>query len=161
MASKSFGILFFCLGNICRSPIAEAVMAQLVAEAGLGDQIRVDSAATSTYESGNQPDHRTQAVAQAHGYHLHHVSRQLRFQDLEHFGLIIGMEDKNLDDAFRLLRPSAEQKAKFRLLRDWDPVGKGIVPDPYYGNNADFELVQTIVMRTMPALLADVKSRLV
>ncbi len=160
MASKSFGILFFCLGNICRSPVAEAVMAQLVAEAGLGDQIRVDSAATSTYEIGNRPDHRTQAVARAQGYRMNHVSRQLRPQDLEDFDLIIGMEDKNLDDAFSLLRPSAAQKDKFRLLRDWDPVGKGIVPDPYYGNTADFELVQTIMIRTIPALLADIKARL-
>lgn len=152
-------VLFFCLGNICRSPVAEAVFRKAVHNAGLDKLIAIDSAATSHWEVGNPADYRSAETAIDHGYELDSISRQLTEADLKKFDLLIGMERKNLDDACSLLRPTESERAKFALLRDWDPEGTGPVPDPYYGSKADFIKVQNIVERCVGPLLEDIRSK--
>ena len=150
-------ILFFCLGNICRSPVAEGIFLSLMKEHGL--DIVVDSAATSQYEIGNPPDKRSSKVAKQNGITLNHTARQLTPQDLIDFDWIIGMEQNNLDNAFGLLNPTLEERTKFFLLRNWDPEGEGPVPDPYYGSLENFEYVHHLIARCMPYLFEDFKAK--
>ena len=150
-------ILFFCLGNICRSPVAEGIFLSLLKDSGLEHAVEVDSAATSRYEIGNPPDRRSAKVAKQFGIVLSHAARQLAPQDLIDFDWIVGMEQNNLDNAFGLLGPSEEERKKFFLLRNWDPEGEGPVPDPYYGSLDNFEFVHQLIARCMPHLLEDFK----
>jgi len=91
-------ILFVCLGNICRSSSAEGVMKHLVSEAGLEDQFVIDSAGILSYHQGELPDSRMRAHAIRRGYNLTHRSRPVRTEDFYNFDLIIGMDDRNIED---------------------------------------------------------------
>ncbi len=125
-------LLFVCHGNICRSPMAESVMAYLVKENGLTD-IQVGSAATSTEELGNPVHPGTRRVLAAHGIPLvPHRARQMKRRDLEEWDLLIGMDAHNLRNMERLVGPSP----KLRLLLDWSPHPRDIA-DPWY--TGDFE----------------------
>ncbi len=91
-------ILFVCLGNICRSSSAEGVMKHLVEEAGRADEFLIDSAGILSYHQGELPDSRMRAHAARRGYNLTHLSRPVRTEDFYNFDLIIGMDDRNIDD---------------------------------------------------------------
>ncbi|PKK35721.1 protein tyrosine phosphatase [Siphonobacter sp. SORGH_AS_0500] len=154
-------VLFVCLGNICRSPLAEALFKKAVEDRGLTDQIYCDSAATSTYEIGNRPDRRTCANAESHGLKLDHRAKQLRKSDFTDFDYIIGMDDSNFDNIHAMSHrfsgsyPSHEQVF---LLRKFDPfveVSRGIpsLPDPYYEPDEAFEEVYQIAKRSTEKLL--------
>ena len=91
-------ILFVCLGNICRSSTAEGVMLHLIKEAGLEDEFVIDSAGILSYHQGELPDSRMRAHAARRGYELVHRSRPVRTEDFYNFDLIIGMDDRNIDD---------------------------------------------------------------
>lgn len=136
-------ILFFCMGNICRSPTAEGVMRAKLAAAGL--DIEVDSAGTHGYHVGAPPDPRSQAHARRRGYELGTLrARQLQAGDFEHFDLVLAMDDDNLARAARLCPPA--QRHRLRLLMDFAPqAGSRHVPDPYYGDAAGFEAVLDLV----------------
>ena len=95
---KEYKILFVCLGNICRSPSAEAVMKKLVKDAGLDNYIEVDSAGIMGYHEGERADQRMRAHASRRGYMLDSISRPVRTTDFYDFDLIIGMDDRNIDD---------------------------------------------------------------
>jgi protein-tyrosine phosphatase len=137
-------ILFVCMGNICRSPTAEGVMRALVREAGLEDQITIDSAGTGGWHAGDPPDRRATAAAARRGIVLEGAARQLRVADFEDFDLLLAMDRDNLA-GIRAVAPSAEAAAKARLLREYDPASAGApdldVPDPYYGGPGGFETV--------------------
>uniref|UniRef100_A0A3B3RXS9 Low molecular weight phosphotyrosine protein phosphatase n=1 Tax=Paramormyrops kingsleyae TaxID=1676925 RepID=A0A3B3RXS9_9TELE len=119
-------------GNICRSPIAEAVFQKMATENGVGDDWRIDSAATSTYEIGSPPDHRGQACMQKHGVPMRHIARQVTKGDFETFDYILCMDESNLRDLKRKANAVKNCKAKIELLGSYDPQKQLIINDPYY-----------------------------
>jgi protein-tyrosine phosphatase len=147
-------ILFVCLGNICRSPTAEAVMRGLVAEAGLEDEIEIDSAGTGSWHIGYPPDERSVAAAAERGVELNGTARQVGQGDFDGFDLLIAMDRQNEHDLLALARSDAD-KAKVRLLRSYDD-GELDVPDPYYGGEDGFDEVVEIVERSCRALLDEI-----
>ena len=111
-------ILFVCLGNICRSPMAEAIMAKLVKEAGLTEEIEVDSAGIIGYHQGEGSDPRMKMHAQRRGYNLTHISRKVRESDFNNFDLIISMDDSNYDKLMELA-PTIEDEQKIKRMTDF------------------------------------------
>jgi low molecular weight protein-tyrosine phosphatase len=151
-------VLFVCLGNICRSPIAEGVFLHLVTTAGLADRFEIDSAGTGDWHVGERPDARAAMVAHEHGIDLPSSARQVTEDDLRRFDYVIAMDRDNLR-ALRRMAAAASGNAEIGLLRDFDPERDGDdVPDPYYGGAAGFENVFQIVRRSCEALLARLKS---
>lgn len=151
-------ILFVCLGNICRSPLAEAVFADLVLREGLASTIVVDSAGTADYHEGEAADPRSRACARRHGLEITHRARGLRDTDYHRFDLLVAMDESNAAE-LRRRAPNAEARKKVRLFRTWDPSGPGEIPDPYYGGDEDFEQVWHLCDRSAPRLLEELKRK--
>lgn len=145
-------VLFVCLGNICRSPLAEAIFKHKLKERGLENQIEADSCGTSNYHIGDNPDPRTIANAKKNGVTIDHCGRQLSVNDLEDFDYILAMDSSNFSNIHRILRDE-KHKPKIQMMRDYDPQGKGDVPDPYYGGEKGFQEVFDILDRTMEGFL--------
>ena len=116
--NKKYKILFVCLGNICRSSAAEEIMRTLIRRAGLEKDIRVDSAGILSYHQGELPDPRMRAHAARRGYTLTHRSRPVTTDDFYDFDLIIGMDDRNIDD-LRDRAPGIEEEQKIRRMADY------------------------------------------
>jgi protein-tyrosine phosphatase len=154
-------ILFVCLGNICRSPTAEGVMRSLVAEAGMQDAVEIDSAGTGAWHVGSAPDARASAAARGRGIVLEGAARRVRREDFEDFDLLLAMDGENLRE-LRRLAPGEEERAKVRLLREFDPASAGAedldVPDPYYGADDGFAEVFELVQRACAGLLEEIRS---
>jgi protein-tyrosine phosphatase len=151
--SPRTAVLFVCLGNICRSPLAEGVFLHLVERAGLGDRFEVDSAGTGSWHVGELPDARATMVASKHGIELASRARQITRDDLEHFDYVIAMDRENLRNIERMAL-GAESDADIRLLREFDREADGDeVPDPYYGGASGFENVFAMVHRSCQTLL--------
>jgi protein-tyrosine phosphatase len=154
-------LLFVCLGNICRSPTAEGVMRSLVKSAGLADRVHVDSAGTGGWHIGSAPDARAAAAAAARGIALEGRARQVRREDFSEFDLLLAMDRSNLQ-ALQMLAGSQEERARVRLLREFDPAaaasGELDVPDPYYGSANGFEEVLDLVTAACGGLLAQVEA---
>jgi protein-tyrosine phosphatase len=132
-------LLFVCLGNICRSPLAEAAFRDAAARAGL--EAVADSAGTGEWHVGYPPDPRAQAVAARHGIDISgYKARRVRGDDFRGFDHILALDPQNLRD-LRMMAP-ADTSARLALLLDHVPgrAGQG-VPDPYYGSDADFDAV--------------------
>jgi protein-tyrosine phosphatase len=153
-------ILFVCLGNICRSPTAEGVMATLVAQAGLQEKIALDSAGTGAWHVGEPPDVRATQAARERGIELHSIARQVRTEDFERFDLILAMDGSN-QHALRQLAPDEQAREKVRLLREFDPASVAAhdldVPDPYYDSQRGFEIVLDQVQAACEGLLEYVR----
>jgi protein-tyrosine phosphatase len=148
-------VLFVCLGNICRSPLAESVFRHLARERGVEARFEVDSAGTSGWHDGDPPDPRSVATARARGVEVCGASRKLVADDLRRFDYLIAMDRENLANITRLQAASGGG-ARVHLLREWDPQGgQPDVPDPYYGGERGFEDVHDIVERSCAALLDD------
>ena len=138
-------ILFICLGNICRSPMAETIMQHLVNEAGLGKQYEIDSAGLIGYHEGEEADPRMRMHAKRHGYNITHLSRPIRTSDFRHFDLIVGMDDQNMERLHHL-SPDLETDKKLRRMTDFCQTKvANHVPDPYYGGAQGFENVIEIL----------------
>ncbi len=154
-------LLFVCLGNICRSPTAEGVMATLLANAGLSTTITVDSAGTGGWHAGELADPRTRAAAQRRGITLTHRARQVTVEDLTAFDYIVAM-DRNNRDGLQRLAKTANCQARIVLLRDFEANGNvdADVPDPYSGAAHDFEEVLDICQRACAGLLAHLQAQL-
>ena len=147
-------ILFVCLGNICRSPMAEGVMRHLVAEQGLSRQIEVDSAGTSNYHIGAQPHTGTLKVLREHGIDLQHAARQFKPSDGERFDVLVAMDGDNLADMQQTL---GKNGAKIHYLLDFiaaGPRGRG-VPDPWY--TGDFNEVYRLIEAACRGLLEHIQ----
>jgi protein-tyrosine phosphatase len=158
--TDKLGVLFVCLGNICRSPLAEGLFRSQVDAAGLTEHFDIDSAGTSSYHAGDPPDPRTSSVARARGVELAGQSRQLKFADLERFDYVLVMDEENHSAVKRLAREKAP-RASIHRLREFDPESNGDldVPDPYYGGERGFENVHDMVERATRALLEHLRTR--
>ena len=155
---KEDKILFVCLGNICRSPSAEAVMKKLVKDAGLDNYIEVDSAGIMGYHEGERADQRMRAHASRRGYVLDSISRPVRTTDFYDFDLIIGMDDRNIDDLKRKA-PDLESVAKIHQMTEYSRNKLyDHVPDPYYGGASGFELVLDLLEDACGGLLETISS---
>lgn len=145
-------ILFVCLGNICRSPQAEAIFNHKIKEKGLVHVYQGDSCGTSNYHTGCSPDQRTIQNSLKNGVPVYHAARQLSDHDLENFDLILAMDESNYHNILRLSTATAHQH-KIKLMRDFDPHEQGDVPDPYYGGEKDFQEVFDILNRSIENLI--------
>jgi protein-tyrosine phosphatase len=157
-------VLFVCLGNICRSPTAEGVMRELVRREGLEGAIAVESAGTGAWHVGSPPDARAAEAARARGVELSGTARQVRAQDFEDFDYLVAMDAENLR-ALRSLAQGEDERAKVRLLREFDPASAGgaeeagdlDVPDPYYGGADGFDEVFELVRAACAGLLEQLR----
>jgi len=153
MASDPVRILFVCMGNICRSPVAEAVFRHQVEEKGLARRFEIDSAGTSGYHDGDPPDRRSTETARRRGITLAGRSRRVTVDDLRRFDYVIAMDADNERELRRILASSGGA-ARVHRLREWDPrPDDGDVPDPYYGGARGFDQVHDIVERASAAFL--------
>ncbi|MFT3885526.1 MAG: low molecular weight protein-tyrosine-phosphatase [Flavobacteriales bacterium] len=145
-------ILLVCLGNICRSPMAEGVLRAKALERRLS--ITTDSAGTSSYHAGEAPDRRAQAAMRRHGIDISDLrARPFVPEDFERFDLLLAMDADNLRD-MRKQAPSAALAQKAQLIMDHAPeVPERAVPDPYYGDDRDFEHVFTLLDQACDNLL--------
>lgn len=154
-------VLFVCLGNICRSPLAEAVFNHQVRARGLNATFEADSCGTGDYHIGQEPDPRTWACASRNGIKMHHFGRQIQTSDILGFDYILAMDRNNYADIERLA-PDPALMEKVQLLRTFDESGLEEVPDPFYGDEADFQKVYEILDRSITRLIdqleADLKS---
>jgi protein-tyrosine phosphatase len=147
-----YRILFVCLGNICRSPLAEGLMAHKLRQLELTEAVGVDSAGTGDWHTGEEADPRSQEVARRHGFWLTSRARQVQISDFYQFELILAMDHQNFQ-VLRNLRPE-DARAELRLMRDYDPQpDDGVVPDPYFGGGDGFEKVYRILDRSLDRLL--------
>lgn len=152
-------VLFVCLGNICRSPTAEGVARHLALASGEGEAWQFDSAGTADYHVGNAPDLRSQAAARRRGVDLADLrARQVSGGDFRAFDLILAMDRQNLS-TLRRLQP-ASGTAHLGLIMEYAPQpGLLEIPDPYYGSEADFEIVLDLCFAACNGLLARAGAR--
>ncbi|MEJ0056480.1 MAG: low molecular weight protein-tyrosine-phosphatase [Bacteroidota bacterium] len=146
-------ILFVCLGNICRSPLAEAVFNHQAEKKKVRSKFYAASCGTANYHVGDPPDLRTIKNALKNGVTIDHVGRQFNHSDFEEFDLILAMDKSNQANILRV--PGADKFAnKVKLMRSFDPVDPGSdVPDPYYGTERDFQEVFDILDRSVRKLI--------
>jgi len=151
-------VLFVCLGNICRSPLAEAVFRHQVAERGWTERFEIDSAGTSGWHRGAPPDTRSAEVARRRGIDLAGASRKVTAMDLRRFDYVIAMDEENLD-ALQELRDASGGTAQVRRLREFEPGARSLdVPDPYYGGARGFEDVLDLVEDACEELLDELRA---
>lgn len=153
---ETCGLLFVCLGNICRSPLAEGIFLRLAGERGVRERFDVDSCGIGHWHVGERPDGRALAVAKKHGVELPSIARRVRPEtDFERFDLLLAMDGSNRHALVRLGAP----EERVRLVRSFDPTlngpkGEGLdVPDPYYGGVEGFDRVYEMLSRACGGLL--------
>ncbi len=153
---SNFKVLMVCLGNICRSPLAEGIFAHKVGERSLEEQIAVDSCGTGSWHIGNPPHIESQKIAKKNGIDISSQSaRQLRKQDGKEFHLLVAMDSTNKKDIISLCGDSASVVC----LREYDSERDSLdVPDPYYGGPDGFIEVFNIIDRSCEALLRDIQN---
>jgi len=145
-------ILFICLGNICRSVTAEEVFRQYLKRKGLANQVTVDSAGLIDYHEGELADPRMRQHAFNRGYNLTHRSRPVRTSDFHEFDYMVVMDEDNVR-RLQHLRPNGEVRAKMLRMADFlQNHDYTYIPDPYYGDADDFELVIDLLEDASPTL---------
>lgn len=154
-------IMFVCMGNICRSPLAHGIFQKLVVMEGLTDFFEIESSGTTGYHAGELPDQRMSNTAYQHGYNLDHRARRFMPHDLEIYDLVLPMDKANMEE-IQNHAVSDSCRAEIRLFRDFDPQGYdgSEVPDPYYGGDEGFENVFLIVERSCRNLLEKLKEEM-
>jgi len=150
-------VLFVCMGNICRSPAAEIIFRQQVADANLSPSFEIDSAGTINYHSGSSPDPRMADTLRKRGYTISGKARQVRTADLDHFDYILTMDETNLDEV-RHLDPSGTHHHKIiPMVRFLSSPTSPRIPDPYTGNQRGFEHVADLLEDACNGLLQFLK----
>jgi protein-tyrosine phosphatase len=141
-------ILFVCLGNICRSPLAEGVFLNLINQKDLQDFYTANSAGTIGYHIGALPDKRSRDVAMEHGFELRHYASKISQEDFTRYEYIVAMDHSNVEDIKRLAGNNEDWKNKILLMRDFDLEARGMaVPDPYYDGPEKFEEVYHMLVK--------------
>lgn len=150
-------ICFVCMGNICRSPLAEGIFKHLAAESGRGHNFHIESFGIGAWHVGEEPDPRSQAVARRHGLRLTSHAQQFRPNDFARFDHVLAL-DETIAENLQHLASDRASRAKIRLLRPYDSEANGHrdVPDPYYGDQKEFEAVYQMVDRACQALFHEV-----
>jgi protein-tyrosine phosphatase len=160
MKSSNHTVLFICLGNICRSPAAEGIMKAKVEEKGLASQFYIDSAAIGPWHVGQLPDSRMRRCGAAHGYCFDSHARQFDKSDFAKFDYIVVMDNDNYRAITRMASSDEEREkvvcmaSYLRQHRDYTTV-----PDPYYGDESDFELVITLLEDALEGLIEEIITR--
>lgn len=156
MTFKPISILFICMGNICRSPAAEAVFLHQAETRGIAHRFDVDSAGTGNWHVGKQADSRSRMEGVKRGYELVTRARQVCAADWEHFDLLIGMDEDNRQWLLDLNAPDE----KIKLLTDWHTdISINEVPDPYYGGDDGFALMYDLIESAVDGLIQDLTSQ--
>lgn len=151
-------VLFVCLGNICRSPMAEGLFIHQVAEAGLSEQIEIDSAGTSGWHEGERADARMRETAGKHGINLPSRSRPVKDSDFRNFDYILAMDESNLRDLQSHARNVSHATAQILKMRQFDEKAPNAdVPDPYYGGRRGFDDVYEMLNRSTQELLTHIR----
>ena len=154
--SKKPSVLFVCLGNICRSPTAEAVFRHKAKEAGLA--VEIESAGTHGYHIGKEPDKRSQACGSQRGYSFEGIScRRVEDGDFEHFDFILAMDESNVDNLLKVCPDEFKHKIQYFLSFTAGPEKE--VPDPYYGGKRGFELVLDLIEQASDGLIQHLQGR--
>lgn len=164
--SKPYQVTVICLGNICRSPIGEAVLRDRIAEVGLAEQITVDSAGTGDWHIGQGANAKSITTLNQHGYQLDHTARQITPSWFEDIDLALVMDTKNYSDVGALIEISGSQ-VELRMMRAFDPALSGItepdpaldVPDPYHGTMDDFLTVLRMIEAASDGLVSELALR--
>ena len=159
-----YSVNIVCTGNICRSPIAEVVLRQALAEAGLGDQVTVNSAGTGHWHIGHDMDHRARLVLTEAGHEVPRHSAELFEPSMfAAADLILALDTSHLHELSQMA-PDQQGADKVQLLRSFDPdAGEEDnldVPDPYYGDRRDFELTYAAVTAAVPGIVAHIREQL-
>ena len=160
MKSGKHTVLFICLGNICRSPAAEGIMKSLVEKEGMSDDFFIDSAAIGSWHIGQLPDSRMRKCGAEHGYRFDSHARQFQKSDFQHFDLIVVMDNENYR-AITSMTSSQADKDKVVRIADYLTHHREYttVPDPYYGDYSDFELVIELLEDACQGLLDSIKEQ--
>lgn len=145
-------VLMVCLGNICRSPMAEGVLRQLAQERGI--HLEVDSAGTANYHVGEAPDPRARAAIKRHGGNIEALrGRQVSIHDFERFDIILAMDGSNERDLLRIAPTDTARMKVRRMMAFAADQGTGEVPDPYYGPDSGFDDVHRMLVAACKGLL--------
>ena len=159
---KKFKILFVCLGNICRSPAAEAVMQKFVNSAGMADKISVSSCGLIDYHSGEPADSRMIEACERHGYKINHLARKIAVEDFSNYDLIVGMDGRNISKLQSICPKEGLMITKISSVAQFfeKNIDKTSVLDPYYGTEKDFENVIVLLEDACNGILKFVKEKL-
>jgi protein-tyrosine phosphatase len=157
-----YRITVVCLGNICRSPIGEAVLRARIGEVGLADRVRVDSAGTGDWHLGHPADPRALATLDSAGYPHDHVARQIRAHWLDEVDLLLAMDEANYADLRRMMA-GTDRTPELRMMRSFDPRLAALpephpdlaVPDPYYGGSEGFLEVLVMIEQAADGLVEE------
>jgi protein-tyrosine phosphatase len=152
-------LLFVCLGNICRSPMAEGVFRRVAQEEGVLDRFEIDSAGLGDWHVGQAPDSRAQAAARTRGIDISdQCARQVTKADFARFDVLIAMDGSNYDDLLELAPKSARHKV--RRFLDYAPhVGTKDVPDPFFGGSEGFDRALDLIEQAARGLLSDLQGK--
>lgn len=149
-------MLFVCLGNICRSPMAEGLLLAKIGAEGINDRFEVDSAGTADYHVGALPDERMRNTARENGIELISRARQIKIDDLYYYDHILAMDGSNQRNIYALTND--EFPAKIELMRTYDPENPGSdVPDPYYGGRKGFNQVFNIIDKSVSSFFTKIR----
>ena len=154
---KPISVLFVCLGNICRSPMAEGVFLRIIQREGVSTRFNIDSAGTMGYHQGELADRRMRLHAEKRGYNLTHYSRRVKRADFDQFDYIIAIDNQNADD-LEFMAQTPDQKAKIRKMTDFcQRFNDYEIPDPYYGGDSGFDHVIDLLEDACEVLYAELK----
>ncbi len=152
---ERIGVMFVCLGNICRSPLAEAIFNELIVNAGLRDKFHVESSGTAAYHIGEAPDPRTVAVARKNNTPINHRAQQLKAYHFEEFDYIVVMDDSNKHNALSLV---SSFNSSLYMMREFDTLNPGSnVIDPWFGNEDGFDVCYETLKRSCTGFLEFLK----